>query len=72
MLRRSLQQLRYSIAGMADLSRALLVRLNAHYSISDQPLSVEEWQRQYATSATPSVTPIVTLAVETPTDQAVN
>ena len=35
--------------------------LNAHYSISDQPLSVEEWQRQYATPVTPSVIPIVTL-----------
>ena len=23
--------------------------LNAHYSISDQPLSAEEWARQYAT-----------------------
>ena len=49
--------------------------LNAHYSISDQPLSVEEWQRQYATPApvvVPPVVPTIALTAETPSDQAVN
>jgi hypothetical protein len=36
--------------------------LNAHYSISDQPLSIEEWQRQYAqpiSVVVPAVVPSV-------------
>jgi hypothetical protein len=49
--------------------------LNAHYSISDKPLTAEEWQRQYATPApvvVPLVVPTIALTAETPSDQAVN